>query len=302
MSEILLVAVLAFVLGVAIQRGTTCAVLAVEELMRDRRADRFLGFFECGLWAAVALRLLGGADGGSAWSGWGMLLVGTALFGVGAAINGACAFGTVARLGNGRFEYLLTAIGAFAAIRMMMATGWAGMPSTAPPHGNDTTFSTIFILLTAVMILRWSRRRRMLRSFAILGMLMAVIGATGAVLGQLHQPWPWMSALGALPDVEPVVVAGLVSMIAGAVASGLIEGRFQLSRPSLAGIVRRLGGGALMGAGVSLVPGGNDALILQGIPNGDVHAILGYLVMLAAIALTLTVTQGISPPWRKSSL
>ncbi len=231
-----------------------------------------------------------------------MLLVGTALFGVGAAINGACAFGTVARLGNGRFEYLLTAIGAFAAIRMMMATGWTGTPSTAPPHGEGATFLTIFVLLAAVMILRWSRRRRMLRSFAILGMLMAVIGATGAVLGHLHQPWPWMSALGVLPNVEPIVAAGLVSVIAGAVANGLAERRFKLSRPSLSGIVGRLGGGALMGTGVSLVPGGNDALILQGIPNGDVRVILGYLVMLAAIALTLTVTQGISPPWRKPSL
>jgi len=301
MSVLSLVAVLAFVLGVAIQRGTTCAVLAVEELMRHRRADRFLGFLECGLWATLALRLLGDAGGGPLWSGWIMLLVGAATFGAGAAINSACAFGTIGRLGNGRLEYLLTAVGVFAAIRTITTMGWTVTPSIASTRDEGPWVGLILLSLTAIVILRWYLRRRTPRGFATLGIVMMVIGTTGAALGHLHQPWPWMKALGTLPAAEPVAAVALASMVAGAVANGLIQRRFRLSRPPITGLLARFGGGLLMGVGASLVPGGNDALILQGIPSGSAHAVVGYLTMLFAIALTLRLGQGISPPWRKAS-
>lgn len=40
-----------------------------------------------------------------------------------------------------------------------------------------------------------------------------------------------------------------------------------------------------MGAGASFIPGGNDTLILSGVPQGDIRAIAAYLLMLAVIAV-----------------
>jgi hypothetical protein len=54
----------------------------------------------------------------------------------------------------------------------------------------------------------------------------------------------------------------------------------------------RFAGGMLMGAGSVLVPGGNDSLILQGIPSGSPLAFLAYGIVLATIGvLLLTVPR-----------
>ncbi|MCI0757118.1 hypothetical protein [Teichococcus vastitatis] len=90
----------AFMLGGAIQFGTICAVRAAEELVEHRRADSFLGFFECSLWALLVAWASGVALA-TPWAPPGWLCLDAVLFGAGAAVNGGCAFGSVARLGEG---------------------------------------------------------------------------------------------------------------------------------------------------------------------------------------------------------
>lgn len=51
---LLLVALCAAVVGFAIQRGTTCVVRAVDDVVYRGRPDHFLGFGECAVWAALA--------------------------------------------------------------------------------------------------------------------------------------------------------------------------------------------------------------------------------------------------------
>lgn len=47
-----------------------------------------------------------------------------------------------------------------------------------------------------------------------------------------------------------------------------------------------------MGAGSALIPGGNDSLILQGIPSGSPLAFVAYGIVLATIGvLLLTVPR-----------
>src|SRR3546814_17794864 len=48
--------------------------------------------------------------------------------------------------------------------------------------------------------------------------------------------------------------------------AALRQGKWRLQRPALADIVKPLVGGALMGVGVALIPGGNNELILAAIP------------------------------------
>src|SRR5687768_4669810 len=113
---IAIVLALILVAGYATQRGGICAVAATEALVRRGRPDRLLAFLFC---AAVGLTLLAAAAmyGRNAFAGHAgsAALLGPALggvvFGAGAWLNGACAFGTVAELGSGRLARLATFAG-----------------------------------------------------------------------------------------------------------------------------------------------------------------------------------------------
>ncbi len=66
--------------------------------------------------------------------------------------------------------------------------------------------------------------------------------------------------------------------------STIQRGSFRLDwipRPSW---LRNLGGGALMGLGTALLPGGNDALVLYGIPSLSPHALPALATMVIGIA------------------
>ena len=102
-------------MGFAIQRGGTCTVAAVDELLSSRRAHRLLAMLEASLWVAGGLalaqlmHLAGSMPAGFAVSAW--TVVGGALLGLGAWLNRACVFGAVARLGSGEWAYAITPLG-----------------------------------------------------------------------------------------------------------------------------------------------------------------------------------------------
>jgi len=56
-------------------------------------------------------------------------------------------------------------------------------------------------------------------------------------------------------------------------------------------VERGLAGGALVGTGAALVPGGNDALALHALPGLVPHAALAYAAMVAGIGCTLLSSQ-----------
>lgn len=277
----------AFALGVAIQHGTTCAVRAMSALVRDRKADELLGFFECGLWALLAAWLLIPDMAISQWQPLISLCLGAALFGAGATINGGCAFGSIARLGEGQAEFLLTGAGAYLAFRLLEANG-VGLP-TLQEHAPVSENALLFVLfgLPSLILLRFALWRRPLRVILKLSFLMGVIGTIGALVGALHQPWPWMLALRYIGTANWLTCVALLGLISGSVANGLFLGRFRLAPPRLAALPGRFAGGLLMGAGSALIPGGNDSLILQGIPSGSPLAFLAYGILLTTIATLL---------------
>lgn len=277
----------AFALGVAIQHGTTCAVRAMSQLIREHRADGLLGFLECGLWALSVAWLLTPEMAVPQWEPVGWLCLGAALFGAGATMNGGCAFGSIARLGEGRFEFLLTGAGAYLAFRVLeaFAPGRATLPEQGPLPENALLIVAICLpLLIGLRFLLW---RRPIGTVLQLSMVMAVIGIIGAFAGTLHQPWPWMLALRYIGASDWLTGLGLVGLVSGSIATGVARGRFRLARPTLASAWDRFAGGMLMGAGSALVPGGNDSLILQGIPSGSPLAFLAYGILLATIGILL---------------
>ena len=134
----LLVLPLAALLGFTAHRAGICAVKAVGEIITTRRAHMLVSFAKTILWILTAMLVIGWAAPGymssirlapSAAS-----IAGAFAFGVGAAVNGGCAFSTITRLGNGDLGMLLT-IFALTAIVAAIDAGWLELP--AMPGGGS---------------------------------------------------------------------------------------------------------------------------------------------------------------------
>ena len=97
---------LAGLVGFAAAHGGICAVRAVEDLLKGRGGALFLAFLKCAVWVAaitlpLAWAMVPGAHLALSYPlGW-PAAAGGFLFGVGAALNGGCAFSTVSHLAAG---------------------------------------------------------------------------------------------------------------------------------------------------------------------------------------------------------
>jgi toxin CptA len=120
-SALLLIALGAVgLMGFANQRGSICMVAAIEQIVWRRRFDRLIGLFEASFWVGggglVLLKSLGLLPAVPAgYAAGAMAIVGGVLFGIGALVNRACVFGSVARLGSGEWAYLASPPGFYLA-------------------------------------------------------------------------------------------------------------------------------------------------------------------------------------------
>jgi hypothetical protein len=94
-----------------------------------------------------------------------------------------------------------------------------------------------------------------------------------------------------MPPYGRWIVLGAV--LFGMFASTLQRGSFRIDwRPRLSWF-RNIAGGFLMGLGCALLPGGNDALILYGIPGLSPHAIPAYAALLLGIFVALVTMRAV---------
>jgi hypothetical protein len=94
-----------------------------------------------------------------------------------------------------------------------------------------------------------------------------------------------------MPPYGRWIVLGAV--LFGMLASTLQRGSFRIDwRPRLLWF-RNIFGGVLMGLGCALLPGGNDALILYGIPGLSPHALPAYAALLLGIFVALITMRAI---------
>jgi toxin CptA len=84
----------------------------------------------------------------------------------------------------------------------------------------------------------------------------------------------------------------LVALFAGAMLGGITAGRFRSTRVSAVQLLKCFGGGLLMGWGSLLIPGGNDGLILVGIPLLWPYAWIAFLTMCVTIGAALLLETG----------
>lgn len=299
----LIAAVCAAIMGYAIQRGATCMVAAVEEVLTKRSGYRLLGLAEAAVWVAGGVllwRILGGHETLPIGYPPTLLTVaGGLLLGLGAFVTRACVFGAVARFGSGEWAYVLTPVGFFAGC----ATIWPLIGRFPEMHVASPLFDAAWLLVPFAIFVSWrffeALRAARARMFAAHvwtpHRATAVIGIVFAISLIAIGPWAYTYALLALAQgkTDGVLIKFLLlfMLFAGALVGGWTAGRLKRVAPTREAVVRCFGGGVLMGWGSLLIPGGNDELLLVGIPLLQPYAWVAVASMALAIGTGLTVQR-----------
>jgi hypothetical protein len=128
----------------------------------------------------------------------------------------------------------------------------------------------------------------------------AVLGVLGGLFQAVASNWTYTSllsgwaeqAFGSASGRPPTVAAVCtLSLLAGGTATAIRLGRFRLGRPIGWRCCATVCGGALMGFAAMMIPGGNDALLLSGLPSLSRNALAAYAAMLGALAILLTIRR-----------
>lgn len=275
-------------LGLSAHRAGLCTVKAVAEVMTTGRAHVLWSFLKASLWTSGILSLAALAGVGPMLGARPVTLLpvlGGVVFGLGAGLNGACSFSTFARLAEGHAVMAATPLG--------WMLGLAGMRALAPVAHPAPEVSALPLWI-AVALIPWMlwEGGRIVRRLAAggedglgahvwpLSLAVFVLAAANVGLLLLGRPWSFTAtaicATGAA-DVVPCAHAEslwLVSLVAIAamVSSALARGSFRWRRARPRAVLRHLAAGALMGMGAAMIPGGNDGLILFGLPALSPHA------------------------------
>lgn len=311
----------AAVMGLAIQRGATCTVAAVDQLLTAHRASRLAAMLEASLWVLGGLLLSTALQAMPRLPAHHLVsaatLLGGALLGLGAFVNRACVFGALARLGTGEWAYLMTPPGFLAGYALFHAAGWvpaATHAAAAPVLGATMSpqWRTLALALVAaafaarlVVVARALVRRDAPASDGEAPSAWTphsatlVIGLTFFATFALAGPWAYTDVLAELAAyLEGVPGAGspavvqrlllLVALFSGALLGGRLSQRWAVVPITVARLLRCFCGGLLMGIGSAWIPGGNDGLVLMGLPLLAPHAWTAFLTMCGAIALAIT--------------
>ena len=291
-------------MGFAIQRGATCTVAAVGEIVSERSFTRLVALLEAALWVgggllvAQALHILPKMPAGYAVSAW--TIVGGVLLGLGAFVNRACVFGAIANFGSGSWAYIFTPLGFYVGC---ISVGAVFSPPAAQKlaYGSPVLRASAWVALLFVVfaLLRIGRplvtgaRKREVRALLTRHVwsphaATTVIGVMFLVMLLLVGSWAYTDVLVELARGMAGSVAArsllLLALLLGATFGGWTAGRFRNTRVTLGQVVRCFIGGVLMGWGSLLIPGGNDGLILVGMPLLWPYAWLAFATMCVTIA------------------
>lgn len=311
---------LILVLGFAAQRAGICTVNAVAEALTSRRAYLLASFVKAAMWAAaiygiVTLLSPGTSRGFPVYAPPGLSLAAGFVFGVGAAVNGGCSMSTLQRLADGDLWMGLTLGGmgvgflvwswidasfAFAHAREL-PLAWVGLGGWAP------WVIAALCALAIVEILRLWRTRPHHRSLLQLvtapsyrlSTAALLIGICGGALYGLKGMWSYTNWLREAVEAFHRHTMGpgafqfllFAALVAGMVLSAVLRRSFRIRNVPVNVRARRFVGGALMGLGAGAIPGGNDALLLTGLPTLSVWALGVYLALLAGVATVLLVLR-----------
>ncbi len=308
--------VLACILGFAAHRASVCTVRAVAEMTHSRTGYMLASIGKSAMWVfavtiPVFLLIPQSAANINGWQLTMTAMAGGLLFGIGSGINGACAYSTMARMVDGEVGMLLTVggfvlgvlgfvglLGVNAIGRPVATPGFVPELMTVAPY-----FGAALLIWVIYEIMRLWRSRppgSTLRSLALapqyrLSSAALLIGlASGTIFLLFGSP-------GYTTTLQQVVEGYFGSrpwppygrwVVLGAVMFGMLSSTWQRRsfridwKPRWAWL-RNIFGGMLMGLGTALLPGGNDALVLYGIPSLSPHALPAYAALIVGIFVAL---------------
>ena len=277
--------VLVFLIGVTIQRGNTCTVVAFDDLVHRRSWHRIQAIVYIWFLIAGGLTLMELATGRNpvptlvpvaTWS-----VVGGLVLGLGAVINGACTTGTIARIGSGEYAYGLTVGGFF--LGCVLAPHVFGRLASAHPTAapGTTSLDHPYLTLAGMAVVVGLTLRRLItgphESFQDFlrsawdprtAMLITAVLFVAAV--QIAGPWAYTDMLGDLSrgHTEHILKRGalFVALLAGAIVAGRSLKGTKLIGPLAPRAIRCAVGGLIMGIGFSVAPGAFDGDTLFGQP------------------------------------
>ena len=297
---LLISAALAFVVGFCIQRAGICAVRATEQWVYHRRTSRVRAFFSTAAWSGLVILPLAWLLPGSAmlaeaapvtWT----VLAGGALFGMGAALNGACALGTVAKLTCGRTDYLATLVGIFlgaiAAVRLGIRSD-ATIPSSSPSRVGLAGQPWLAFGVVALPICPTHEtclRSPRLRLTTVVSF--AVLGVCGGMLHGTAGGWTYISLLAGLADRGRRFRLASPPYDRARLYLGAVRRRHRRSgaagafRPGDAKRVAlrpKLAGGAMMGIAAMMIPGVTTSCFCRA-PLAQRNAWAAYAAMMGSL-------------------
>lgn len=313
---------LAGILGFAAHRASVCTVRAVAEYTHSGTGYMMLSIGKSVLWVfAITLPIFflmpQTAANIGGWQLTGMAIVGGLLFGIGAAVNGACAYSTMARMVDGEIGMLLAVVGFALGVGVFVyllggqvlarPAAAPGMISAVLPYTG--ILGALLLAWAVYEFLRLWRSRPKDRTLRQLVLAPQYRLSTAAMLIGLCAGTIFLlfGSPGYTTTFQQVIEGYLGSrdwpqhgrwIVLGAVLFGMFSSTWQRRsfrvdwRPRWSWL-RNIFGGALMGFGTALLPGGNDALILYGIPSLSPHAVPAYLALVAGIAVALLTMRAI---------
>ena len=315
----LLAALAVAAMGFAIQRGATCTVAAVDEVLTQRRTTRLVALVEASLWvtvglaAATRLHWLAHSPAGFALTGW--TIIGAVLLGLGAFVNRACVFGAIARLGSGDWAYGATPLGFYAGC---LSVGLVFAP--APAHmleAGSIVFGAADWVVWPLLVYLICRVAALLvghiaarkpdatpAHFWSPHTATLVIGITFVTTLMLAGSWAYTDVLAELArGMSHSLLARfllVLCLLLGALAGGWKAGKLRHTPVSAPALLRCFSGGVLMGWGSLLIPGSNDGLILIGMPLLWPYAWVAFGTMCLTIAGAQVLQQRSAHPAHKS--
>lgn len=284
-------------MGFASQRGRTCTVAAIADIVVRRRFGRIISLLEASVWVGCGFVLVHTAHHLSVVpSNYAVgltTIAGGIVFGVGAYLNGACLLGTVARLGSGEWAYAFSPVGLFlgsvaAAYVSSPKEIHEASPALAEP-AIGATAAGIFMVLRLIAHGAAIRRYRS-TIFAYLWsprVATTIIAISFFVAFLMVGDWDYADLIGGLARNHtsswvPKSLLGL-TLVAGAMLGGWTARSIKFVVPHASNVIRRLAGGGLMGFGSALVPGGNTRFILLDMPLLWPYAWLAFFTMCVTV-------------------
>lgn len=328
MSAVLLAVLflLVAVTGFVAHRASLCTVRAVAEVFNAGTAHMLASFIKAALWAALVYGVLLLAFTPqtarfAALEPRALAVGGGFLFGIGAAVNGGCSYSTLQRIADGDLAGLASIAGialgvlgwsaidaAYAVTQPVQVTAlWVDLGTQAP-----WLLAPLAVLAAIELIRLWREHlaqpppRRLLAAARYrIGSAAAIIGVCAGLLYAVLGAWSYTGTLRRALDAAVRNLPGptafqwllVAAVFLGMLASSLQRGSFALRWQPRGVVAPRLAGGVLMGAGASLVPGGNDTLILTGLPALSGWTLAAYAALVLGVAFGLWTSRRFGKPY-----